>query len=173
MCAHTHTYTHTFPSRWMLTSCYMDRRERFKTREKGNMLVALIPAGVETKVAINCHWIWPLIGSYFSNNSCVLVTEIWQNGPHIILHVINTVIYGLLLSCNLVHGTKFGNSSFCCFGSILIGDISSITLYFFLPLPKITNTSINGEKGKRIWQTTERKWHKGIVIEGTNCTKET
>jgi len=33
----------------------MYRHERFKTREKGNMLVTLIPAGVETKVAINCH----------------------------------------------------------------------------------------------------------------------
>lgn len=74
--------------------------------------MTLIPAGVETEVAINFHLIWYLMGWYLFNNSCALVTEIWHNSPYIVLHVINTVIYGALLSCNLVHGIKFGNGTF-------------------------------------------------------------
>lgn len=112
-----------------------------------------MPAGVETKVAINFHWIWYLMGWYFFNNSCALVTEISQNGLYIVLHVINTVIYGALLlaiSCTILN---LGTALFRQLGSVISGYISSRFHSLLLPLPKITNTSINGEKGKIISQT--------------------
>lgn len=119
----------------------------FRTGEEGNMLLTLIP--VETELAINWHWIWYLIVLYFFNNFCALVTEVWQNGAHIVLHVIDIIIYGVLMSCNLVQCTKFGNSTFCQFGSIISNDISSRALSFFFPVLQMTNTSINGEKGQK------------------------
>lgn len=60
----------------------------------------------------------------------------------------------LAIECMVLN---LGTVLFCQFGSVISGNISSRSLSLLLPLPKMTNTSINGEKGQNIKSDHEKQ----------------